>query len=134
MIIRKGNRCDLDSAVAKLSNLNVEKMPNDMKVVLELVKKKRSLNQNALLWVWCEQFGDHTGNFKDYIYKYFEDEFCPVVERNINGEATFIKCAKKLEPKKFSEYMEKVYLWLELEADFKVEWPDRGKIEDQRNQ
>lgn len=133
MIIRKGNQGDLDSAISKLSSLKVEKMKKDMKVVLEEVKKKRSLNQNDLFWSWCSDFGDHTGNFKDYIYKYFEDEFCPVVERNINGEATFIKCAKKLSTKQFSEYMEKVYLWLEIEADFKVEWPQRGNIEDQRN-
>jgi len=127
MIIRKNNRDDLNDAVAKLASLNVEKMPKDMKVVLEPVKKKRSLDQNALLWVWCQQYGDETGNPKEIIYKHFEDELCPIVERNINGTATFIKCAKLLEPDKFSAYLEKCYYWLELEANFKVEWPNRAE-------
>lgn len=129
MIIRKGNEADLQLAMANLSQLDVGTLPEDMKITLSPVKIKRSNNQNALFWVWCEEFGNHTGNFKDYIYKYFEDKFCPIVERNINGEATFIKCAKKLDAKKFSEFMEKVYIWLETEADFKVEWPNDPRLD-----
>ena len=103
-----------------------------MELVLKPHKKKRSIEQNAVFYGWCSDFGDHTGNFKDFIYKWFEDEFCPVKERNILGEAKFIKCAKLLNTKDFAEYMEKIYLWLELEADFKVEWPERPGQEDMR--
>lgn len=132
MIIRKGNQDDLDTAVSKLASLNVETMPYDMKVALEKLKKKRTNDQNALLWVWCQQYGDHTGNTKEVIYKHLEDELCPIIQHCINDLEVFIKDAKSLEPAKFSAYLEKCYYWFELEAKFLVEWPNR--VETQQNQ
>lgn len=116
-----------------LKSLDIDKMPGPMELVLKPHKKKRSLNQNDLFWVWCTEFGDHTGNFKDYMYKFFEEEFCPPVTVEVKGMTKTVRCAKKLPKKEFSEFMEKVYYWLEIEQDFKVEWPQRP-IETQRNE
>ncbi len=131
MIIRKGNQGDLDAALINLAKLNVEKMPYDMKVALEKLKKKRTNDQNALLWKWCQDYGDETGNTKEVIYKHLEKELCPFIQHCINGEESFIQDAKNLEPDKFSVYLEKCYYWFDIEAKFLVEWPNR--VEDQRN-
>ena len=73
-------------------------------------RKKRSLNQNRLLFMWLNCIKDDTGNSTDSLYQYFCDRYLPW-----NGEIVFGKevhakgGSSKLNTKQFTDFLDCIH-------------------------
>ncbi len=82
-------------------------------VTVKRYVKKRTLSQNALMWVWVEQAakvaGDADGCSKEMMHKRFKRKFLtPIEVFEEDGEILAIYSTKGLSTREMSEYMEKI--------------------------
>ncbi len=50
-------------------------LKNPVEVLINIAKKKRSIPQNSLLWLWYTYLCDHTGYTEDELHEVFKAEF-----------------------------------------------------------
>lgn len=91
---------NLESLITKIRQL-----PKDDLYVANIAKKQsaRSLDQNALYWKLCTEFGFSLGYEREEMHQTFGDMF---LKYQKDGKE-FIKSTTKLSTKEFAEYYEK---------------------------
>lgn len=81
------------------------------KVVLEITddKPKRSLDQNALYWVFLKEIEDYTGEISSDLHEFFKRKLLPPIPKKILGvEFKVPASTKELTKVEFGEYLDKV--------------------------
>lgn len=65
----------------------IEKLPADKpwRVKIELLRKQRTLPQNALYWEWLTAIGNEIGYTKDEMHDTFREKFLPWREVEVCG-------------------------------------------------
>lgn len=96
----------------------------DWRYNISPVDDDRTIAQNKLYWKWLEILSIETGNDKNTLHKYMKSKFLSEVgslkfhDRPL--EFTFIDSTKDLSKKQFTEYLEKVFLFI---SDLGIEIP-----------
>jgi len=99
-------------------------------MIIEEAKTKRSLNQNAYLWLCYNTIAEETGNDPDDIHMYCKATFLPKrfvqikdKELQMSGKTSTLTISE------FMEYMEKVIAW--AGRDLGIKLPDPSEYDDQ---
>ena len=99
---------DKQSAIAKIGNLNLEKI---WRVDVSEYKCNRSKAQNRLLWIWLTIWGDDLGYTKEEMYD-VAVHFCwPLPEQELicNGkQVSRQRRTSQLNTKTFSEFLDHI--------------------------
>jgi len=78
-------------------------------------RKKRSLNQNSLMWKWINDLAakvsDETGHTPQEIHEYFKAQFLTPRIVEIAGETIEIRTTTTLSTAEMHDYMERIYAW-----------------------
>jgi hypothetical protein len=102
-------------------------------VDIELEKSKRTLDQNALYWLYLDVIANETGNISEYLHQLFKGLFLPKRFITIKGKTyTMSGSTKGLSKTGFSLYMDKICAFTgvpipddKLSAN-KVEYPENN--------
>ena len=81
-----------------------------IEVVLRHVKKRRTLDQNALYWRWMTLIANEAGDDKDSVHSAMGRMFLPCRLSRIDKIPVAVSTTS-LSTKEMSEYMEKVQAW-----------------------
>lgn len=99
-------------------------------VTVEPYRKKRSLNQNALMWKWLNEVAghvrDHTGMDSDDIHEFFKQKFLPSRIIEIAGETVEHRTTTKLTTAEMSEYMDAIYRFCTSELGLLLPLPEEA--------
>lgn len=93
-------------------------------VLIEPVKKRRSLNQNALYWKWVGIIASDTGNDADDVHETLKDKFMVPREVEIFGEKRMVRTTAKMSTGDFKDYMDKVYMFSVSELGLLLPLPE----------
>jgi transposase len=66
---------------------HIDKLPENKRYTIEITQKRenRTLDQNALYWLWLTCIEQETGNSKEDIHYYCKDNFLPKKEMTDSG-------------------------------------------------
>jgi len=78
-----------------------------MQITVNEVREKRTLDQNALYWMWMDIIANHIGDSKEAVHQDMGYHFLPRIVSRQTGNSYPISTTK-LNTKEMSEYMEKV--------------------------
>lgn len=106
-----------------LSNC-IQAIKEAMPITVVLKEKKRSLNQNALMWKWLTIIADHTGYTKEVLHDKLRLQYLPTRILQVNGKIYELpKSTTELTVKEFSEYMDKIQL-VAMELELALPQPE----------
>lgn len=105
---------DRQNAINILKSCDLKK---DNIFELREVRKKRTVDQNALYWCWLNFIESETGNDADYMHEWFKEKFCPEKSKTFHGLEIKIKSTKLLDTKEKSEYLEKIKIFMMEKAN-----------------
>jgi len=95
----------------------------DVKIVNR--KKKRTLNQNSLYWLWINCISDETGNDPKELHEYFSDKYLPKETIEIFGIAKSRPISTtKLNTVQFTNYMENIEVFASSELGIVLPQPE----------
>lgn len=115
-------------ALAFVSGLSVD--GKKWRVEIKRHVKRRTLSQNAALWMWHSEMvdavGKDTGNDAEDLHEHFKKKFLTPIITEIGGEISKRYSTKKLTTKEMSEFMDRIYayvtgdlgIWLPHPADY----------------
>ncbi len=105
---KKDGSVDMERLVSTLHN-SVALLPNgDYSCTIERVQRKRSLDQNALMWLWFTCIADEIGETKEDIYDYYVGKFLRSVGE-VRGEQFYkVLRTSKLTTEQFKEFLDQV--------------------------
>ena len=94
-------------------------------------RRRRTLNQNALMWAWLDRVagyvGDYTGMDRDDIHAFLKSKFLPPRYIVINGETKQVEpSTRKLNTAEMSEYMDRIHAWAVTELGMRLPVPERA--------
>jgi len=99
-----------------LSALNLD---GPWEITVKPYRKRRSLSQNSLLWLWLNEVADHvsqhTGMDVDDIHAFFKQKFLPAKIIEISGETVECRTTTKLTTLEMADYMNKIYAFVTSE-------------------
>ena len=111
--------------ISFLSNLNIEK---PWEITIEPYRKKRSLSQLRLMWLWigevAEHVREHTGMDSEDVHAFLKEKFLPPRIIEIAGEAVEYRTTTKLTTAEMSEYMDRIYAWATTELGLLLPLPE----------
>ena len=97
-------------------------------ITIEAEKKRRTLSQNNLMWMWidtiCKMCGDERGYTKDEMARIFKQKFLVPNVVTLNGEEFIEYSTKKLSKKEMSEYMNHIEMFAAQEFGVFVPVPE----------
>ena len=105
----------------------VNKLPDGKKysVEIKLKREKRSVDQNSLMWLWLSCIYDETGNDKDTLHEYFKEKFLGSENRiAFNQSVTVRNSTTKLDTKQFTDYLERIQQFANVELGIILPNPD----------
>jgi len=107
MIFRKNKTVEAHEYLAELFETDKDKA-----VRVEVVKEKRSTDQNALYWLWLTAIQQETGNGKDDLHDYFAKKYLPMDEVKIFDKLIYKRASTtKLNTDTFTQYLNKIQLF-----------------------
>lgn len=84
-------------------------------VEIELEKGKRTLDQNALYWVYLAHIEKETGNDSRDMHELFKRKFLPPIHKELFGiEYKIPSSTKSLNKQEFGEYLDKIAAFTEI--------------------
>ena len=94
-------------------------------------RRRRTLNQNALMWAWLDRVagyvGDYTGMDRDDIHAFLKSKFLPPRYIVINGETKQVEpSTRRLNTAEMSEYMDRIHAWASTELGLRLPVPERA--------
>lgn len=101
----------------ELAKIKAMAQDTDLTVEVRQYKKTRSLNQNALYWIWLKKISEslipHDGKCDpDIWHEYFKLQFCPVkVVRIPQGNPINKRSTSILDKGEMQYYMNLIYQW-----------------------
>jgi len=100
------NDADRDKFIAFIKQVKLEK-PYVASFVVH--RKKRSLNQNRLLYLWLNCIKTETGNSVDALYQYFCEKYLPWNAELVFGNEVLPKGgSSKLNTKEFTDFLDNI--------------------------
>lgn len=97
-------------------------------VTVEPFKKKRSLSQNSLYWLWLNEtvkiVSQETGNDSDDLHEFFKRKFLAPTVIEINGETVQKWTTTKLTTQEMTDFINKVYAWVTGELGILLPLPE----------
>lgn len=90
---------------------------------------KRSLSQNALMWMWLTEIAQQTKQkgYGDYssedMHEYFKAKFCVDKSLTIGKTTIQVKSTKKLDKGEMTFYMNQIHQWA-VNAGFRLSMPE----------
>lgn len=90
---------------------------------------KRSLSQNALMWMWLTEIAQQTKQkgYGDYtsedMHEYFKNKFCVDKSLTIGKTTIQVKSTKKLDRGEMTFYMNQIHQW-SVNAGFRLSMPE----------
>jgi len=114
------NNADLAYCVDFMMSIEITK---PMRFECSVIRGKRSLNQNSLLWLWCTALekDSETGYTKDEFYQYFLDKFAPRKEIFTN---LVIVTTSQMDSKQMSDFLDSIQRLAITELQFKLPDPE----------
>lgn len=98
---------DRDALIKHVSVLPLGKVKYLAEV--KVYRKKRSLPQNKLYWMWLRCISDETGNDEKALHEYFSSEFLNWEGSMIFGNYVAVrKSTAELDTKEFTDYLEQI--------------------------
>jgi len=104
-----------------------ESFVNDLftKFTIKKRRRKRSLDQNALYWLWLTIIEEITGNEKEDLHCYFKEtylkkEYIKIFGSKINKDIS----TTNLDTKQFTEYLKKIDIFANTELNIILPHPD----------
>ena len=95
------------------------------RVVIEPEKKRRSLNQNALMWKWHGIVAEATGHTANEIHEWAKLTFLPPAFITIDGKTVEIrKSTTDLDTREMSRFMDNYNAWAASEMGLVLPHPD----------
>lgn len=99
-----------------------------VQVTIEPYRKKRSLSQLRLMWLWisevAEHVREHTGMDSEDVHAFLKEKFLPPRIIEIAGEAVEYRTTTKLTTAEMSEYMDRIYAWATQELGLLLPLPE----------
>ncbi|AVR75866.1 superfamily protein [Vibrio phage ValSw3-3] len=90
---------------------------------------KRSLSQNATMWMWLTEIAQQTKQkgYGDYspedMHEYFKNKFCVDKSLTIGKTTIQVKSTKKLDKGEMTFYMNQIHQWA-VNAGFRLSMPE----------
>ena len=94
-----------------------------MRFECSVIREKRSLNQNSLLWLWMTALekDSETGYTRDEFYQFFLEKFAPRREIFTN---LVIVTTSQMDSKQMSEFLDNIQRFAIVELQFKLPDPN----------
>ena len=103
-------------------------------VSISEVKERRSLDQNALYWLWLTCIENEQGQDKDDLHEYFAKKYLPMVEKKVFETIIYSKgSTKKLNTAEFKHYLDKIQVFSSSELSISLPNPDDLHFEEFKN-
>ena len=115
------NDFDKDRVIGIIRRLDLSK---PYTVEIRLRKGRRTLDQNALLWLWLTCVSQETGNDKDALHEYFKQKFLQPEAVNVGGDEMNHYSTRKLTTAQFKEYLDKIQIFASVELAITLPDPD----------
>lgn len=114
MILRIRTPKDKDKVKAYVDDLKTDKKKYIVEVKVE--RERRSIDQNALYWLWLTCLMDETGEHKDNLHEYFKTKFLGVDDRQCFGHHFFLpNTTTKLDTLQFKNYLDRIQEFASVE-------------------
>jgi len=114
-----------------LANIRNGDLSRPWKVDVSFYKKRRSLAQNALLWMWMHEIREHirdsTGKAysDDELHEWFKDRYLPTKVVELNGKAVTVrKSTAALTTMEFSDYLNVIDAYCADELHLQLTHPE----------
>jgi hypothetical protein len=89
----------------------IAQIRNSLGMTVTIKKEKRSLDQNALMWVLLQVLSDYTGDDTETLHERLKVSFLGVEYRTVKGiDLVVPKSTASLNTKKFTAYIDKIYM------------------------
>lgn len=110
----------------------IQKLPDRLfTVTVEKTRTTRSIDQNALYWLWLTCIADETGADKDEIHREMRMTYLPhEIVQGIHGE--FIErpiSTTKLDTAQFKQYLDKIQVFASAELGIVLPSPEDRAFE-----
>jgi len=130
MIFYISEKSDIDEAANALYNLLSGDYSKKYKAEVKEVKKKRTLSQNRLYWLYLTCIEQETGNNKDDLHDYFKNKWIKPQIREVFGEP-LIKhpSTTKLNTSLFKQYIDKIIHFANTELNITLPDPSDKNFE-----
>jgi len=127
-LIKVYNYKTRQEAIDLVSNLDLEKKYT---VKVTCKRDKRSIDQNALYWLWLTCIEQESGNDKNDLHDHFRTEYIGGEWREVFGSKCFkLKSTTDLDTALFTQYLDKIQIFASTELGVKL--PDPKDLEFER--
>lgn len=118
-LIRNNN--DLATFVDYL--MNIKEIKYTLVAEIKKLRQNRSLDQNALLWLWltCLEKDSETGYTKDEFYQMFISKFAP---RKMVFDEIIRITSSKMDSKQMTEFLDNIQIFVLVELGIKLPNPN----------
>jgi len=118
---RQKTKLKIIELIENSSNVNET---SDMIIDL-FVKKRRSVDQNALYWLWLKCIADETGNEENWLHEYFKETYLFRGYFEMGGKMyTCNTSTTRLNTSGFTEYLEKIKIFASSELGIILPLPE----------
>jgi len=87
-------------------------------------KRKRSLSQNGLYWMWLGVISDETGNDPDVLHEFFKLKYLETIVDTVGNYGFTYRTTTKLEPDKMAAYLNAVEAFAASELGIMLPQPE----------
>ena len=127
MLINIHNYKTRQEAIDYISSLDLKKV-HQVKITCK--RGKRSIDQNALYWMWLTCIEQETGNSKDDLHDYFRTIYLGVELRNVLGnDYSRLKSTTILDTYQFKQYLDKIQIFANSELGITLPNPEDLEFE-----
>lgn len=106
------------------------------RVTVEPHRKRRSLSQNSLMWLWigevADLVGQHTGMDAADVHEFFKQKFLPPRIIEVGGVTEDVRSTAKLTTLEMTTYMDRIYAWVTTELGLLLPLPQEFHLPESR--
>lgn len=93
-------------------------------VLVKRFHPKRTLRQNALMWMWNSHIAQETGGDEQEVHEGLKELFCPPKPVHIGPKVIMVKSTKLLDTKEEAEYLDRVQAYMAAEFGILLPLPE----------
>lgn len=123
------------AAWQQLKEVLATKKPH--RVIIKPWKSKRSLSQNALMWMWNDDIAAAINEIssehlsKDEMHEYLKELFCPIKIISVMGIERRVKSTKLLNTDEMNFYLRRIEVWC-IDRGIKTRIPENSEYHKRR--
>jgi hypothetical protein len=115
------NEFDRDRIIGYIKRLDLSK---SYSVEVRERKARRSLDQNALMWLWLTCIESETGNDRNDLHDYFKKKYIAPKEVEVFGVKELKYTTTDLSTGQFKEYLDKIQAFASTELSITLPNPE----------